>query len=84
MVIEFCTAAFICVQASSVLCKDLNVCAKLLASLLEEHGCAAVPSVHALADLIIYLPIANPSNNRVEIAVGTVVVTHAPVAVTHN
>ena len=42
-VIEPCTAAFIRVRAPSELCKKQNVSAEPLASLLEKHGCAAVP-----------------------------------------
>ena len=83
-VIEPCTAAFIRVRAPNALCKELNVATEPLASLLEQLGCAALPSVHAPADSFIYLPIVNPSNSRVEIAAGTPVAALAPVALIPN
>ena len=84
VVIEPCTAAFIRVRASTALCKLSNVAVEPLASLLDKHGCAALPSVHAPSSSEFYVPIANPSNNRVEISAGTPVATIAPVALAAN
>ena len=83
-VIEPCTAAFIRVKAPNALCKELNIYAKPIASLLEKHGCAAVTSIHAPADSVFYLPIANSSTARVEIAAGTPLAAIAPVALALN
>ena len=71
-------------KAPNALCTELNISAELIASLLEKHGCAAVPSIHSPADSVFYLPIANPSNARVEIAAGTPVAAIAPVAFAPN
>ena len=48
VVIEPCTPAFIRVRAPTALCKDSNVAVDPLASLLDKHGCAALPSVYAV------------------------------------
>ena len=83
-VIEPCTAAIIRARAPNALCKEPNVAAEPLPSLLEKLGCAALPSVNAPADSFFYLPIANPSNSRVEIAAGTPVVALAPFPLAPN
>ena len=79
-IIEPCTAAFIRVRAPSALRKQVNLAAEPLASLLEKLGCAALPSVYEPVNSEFFLPIANPSNSRVEIAAGTPVAALAPVA----
>ena len=66
------------------MCKELNVAAEPLASLLEKLGCATLPSVLAPADSFFYLPIVNPSNSRGEIAAGTPVAALVPVALAPN
>ena len=71
-------------KAPNALCKELNISAEPIASLLEKHGCAAVPSIHSPAESVFYLPIANPSNARVEIAASTSVAAIAPVALAPN
>ena len=58
-------------QAPNALCKELNIFTEPLASLIETQGCAAVLLVYALVDLVFILPVANPSNRKVEIATGT-------------
>ena len=78
------TAAFIRVKAPNALSKKSNISVEPLASLLEKDGCAAVPTVHALVDSIIYLSIANFSNSRVEIAGRTPVAAIAFVAIALN
>ena len=83
-VIEPFTAAFICVMASNALCKEPNISAEPIVTLLKKHGCAGVPSIHAPADFVFYLPIAKPSNARVKIAAGTPVETIAPIALALN
>ena len=60
----------------------MNVAVEPLASLLEEYGCAAVPSIHAPADSVFFVHIANPSNRRIDISVGLPVAAIAPVAIT--
>ena len=71
-------------KAPNALCKKLNISAIAIASLLEKYGSAAVPSIHSPADSVFYLPIANPSNARAEIAAGTPVAAIALVALAHN
>ena len=80
--IEPCTAAFIRVRVPQALCKELNVAVVPLASLLEKYGCAADPSVHAPADSVFFLPIANRPNRRIEISAGSPVAAIAPVTLT--
>ena len=67
VVIEPCTAAFIRVRGSTAICKEWNVVVEPLASLLDKHGCAALPSVHAPSSSEFFVPIANASDTRVEI-----------------
>ena len=83
-VIEPCTAAFIRVRALTVLCKESNVAFEPHASLLDKHGCAALPSLHAPSSPEFFVLIANPSNCRVEIPAGTPVAAIAPVALAAN
>ena len=84
VVIEPCTAAFIRVRAPTPLCTESNVAIEPLASLLDKHGCATLPSVYALSSSEFFVPIANPSNSRVEIPAGTPVAAIAPVALAAN
>ena len=58
-VIEPCTATFIRVRAPTALCKESNVAIEPLASLLDKHVCAALPSVYALFSSEFFVPIAN-------------------------
>ena len=81
-VIEPCTAVFIRVRVPNVLGKESNISVKSLSSRLEEYGCAALPSVHAPADSMFFVPIANPSNLRIEILTGSPVAAIASVAIT--
>lgn len=67
-VFEPCTSAFIRVRVPCALCKEPNVAVKPLAALLEKDCSAALPSVHAPANSVFYVPVANPSNRRVEIS----------------
>ena len=78
--IELCTAAFIRVRASTALCKLSNVAVEPLASLVDKHGCAALPLIYAPYSSELFVPIANHSNSRVEIPAGTPVAAIAPVA----
>ena len=84
VVIEPCTAAFIRVRAPTALCKESNVAVEPLASLLDKHGCATLPSVYAPSSSQFFVPIANPSNSKVEISAGTPVAAIAPVALAAN
>ena len=52
--------------------------------MFEKHGCDAIPSIHAFADSVFYLPIPNPLNALVEIAAGTPVAAIALVAFAPN
>ena len=81
-VIEACIAAFTRVRVPQALYKEQNIAVEPLALLLEEYGCAAVPSVYASADSMFFVPIANPSNRRIEISAGQPVAAIAPVALT--
>ena len=83
-VIEPCTAAFIRVRSPTALCTKSNVAVEPLASLLEKHGCAALPSVYAPSSPEFFVPLAIPSNSRVEIAAGTPVAAIAFVALAAN
>ena len=78
--IEPCTAGFIRVRVSTALCKLSNVAVEPLASLLDKHGCAALPSVYGPFSSEFFLPIANPSNSRGEIPTYTFVTEIAPIA----
>ena len=60
VVIEPSTAAFIRVRAPTALCIESNVAVELIASLLDKHGCAALPSVYAPSSSEFFVPIANP------------------------
>ena len=82
--IEPCTAAFIRVRALTALCKESNVAVEPLASLLDKQGFALLPSVYAPSSPEFFVPIANPSNSRVEIPAGTPVAAIAPVALAAN
>ena len=84
VVIKPCTAGFIRVRAPTALCKKSNVSVKPLAPLLRKHGCAALFSLYAPSSSKFFVPIANPSKNRVEISAGTPVAAIAPVAFTAN
>ena len=84
VVIEPFTADFIRVRAPTALCKESNVAVEPLASLLDKHGCTVLPSVYAPSSPELFLPIANPSNKRVEISAGTPVVAIASVALAAN
>ena len=61
-VIEPCTAAFIRVGVPRALRDVPNVAVEPLASLLEDRGCAVLPSVLAPTDSVCYVAVANPSN----------------------
>ena len=65
-----------------MLCKELNVAVEPVSSLLEEYGCAAIRSVNAPTDSVFFVPIANPSNRRIEISAGLSVAAIAPPAIT--
>ena len=84
VVIEPCTAAFIRVRASRALCNESNVAVEPLASLLDKHGCGVLPSVYTLSSSESYVPIANPSNTRLEIPAGSTVAAIAPIALAAN
>ena len=79
-----CTAAFIRVRVLRALRDTTNVVVEPLASLLEEQGCAALPSVQAPADSMCYVAVANPSNRRVEIPADLPIAAVAPVALIPN
>ena len=83
-VIKHCTAAFIRVQMPRALRDVFNIAVEPLASLLEDKGCAVLPSVLALTDMVCYVAVANPSNRRVEIPADVPVAAFAPVAMAHN
>ena len=61
-----------------------NVAVEPLASLLEDKGCAVLPSVLAPTDSVCYVAVVNPSNRRVEIPADVPVAAVAPVAMAHN
>ena len=61
-----------------------NVAVQPLASLLEDTGCAVLPSILALTDSVCYVAVANPSNRRVEIPANVPVAAVAPVAMAYN
>ena len=84
VVIEPCTAAFIRVCAPTALCKESNVAVEALASLLDKHGCAALPSVYVLSSSEFFVPLANPLNNPIEILAGTPVAAIASDALAAN
>ena len=84
VVIEPCTATFIRVRAPTALCKESTVAVEPLASLLDKHGCTAIPSVYAPSSSEFFVPIANFSSSRVEISAGTPVAAIAPVALAAN
>ena len=79
-VVEPCTTAFIRVRVPRALCKEPNVALEPLDSLLEVLDCAALPSVHAPADSVVYMSVTNPSNRRVEIPTGLPLAVITPVA----
>ena len=61
-----------------------NVAVEPLASLLDKHGCAALLSVYAPYCTELPVPIANPSNYRVEISAAIPVAAIAAVAIAAN
>ena len=83
-VIEPCTAAFIRVRMPRALRDVFIVAVEPLASLLEDKGCAVLPSVLASIDSVCYVAVANPFNRRVEIPANVPVAAVAPVAMAHN
>ena len=65
-------------------CVSCQTLPSSLASLLDKHGYAAPFSVYAPFSSEYFVPIANPSNSRVEIPAGTFVAAIAPVALAAN
>ena len=61
-VIKPCTAAFIDVRVPLALRDVSTVAVEPLASLLEEKGCAVLPSVLAVTDSVFYVAVLNSSN----------------------
>lgn len=82
-IIKLCTAALIQVRVSQTLFKKLNLEVEPIALLLEEHGCAAFPSVKHFDYSMFFVPIVNFSNVLIKISAKQKV-TAAPVALTHN
>ena len=52
--------------------------------LLEDKGCAVLPSVLAPINSVCFVAVANPSNRRVEIPADVPVAAVAPVAMANN
>ena len=55
-----------------------------LASLLEDKGCALLPSVLAPTDSVCYIVVVNPFYRQVEIPADLPVAAVAPVAMAHK
>lgn len=79
-VIEYKFTVFIRVRVPRAQWEVPNVLVKWLASLLEVHGCAALPSVHTCAKSVLCVAVAILVNRQINIVAGILVAAIVGVA----